>query len=563
MTNTQIYRAVLISDFNLEALARFLSREPGLPHIEAACAPFGQVTATLLDRGLACWSPLPDVVVLWTQPQEAAPSFRRRLEGEAVPTEQILEEVDGFARTLLHAADAARMWLLPAWVMPHPFRASGLRQWMPSGPQRLLHDMQQRLWAQLDGHPGIFPVDTQSWLDIAGQDALDARQFYWTKSPFGAEAYRAASRAIQGALRSFVGQARKLVVTDLDDTLWGGTVGEVGWEGLSLGGHDARGEAFLDVQRVLRAWARQGVLLAIASKNDETVALEALEKHPEMLLRQPDFAAWRIDWNDKAANIAALAAELNLGLDSVVFLDNSAVERARVREALPEVLVPELPELPEQIPGALQRLDCFDTPHTSEEDRARGALYAQESARKTSQDMHVSLEAWLESLELCVTMQTLTSSTLPRAAQLLNKTNQMNLSTRRMSETELMAWAREDGHEFWTARVTDRFGDAGMVGLLGLDCSGAEAQMLDFVLSCRVLGRHVEETLLAAAATRALARGKAVLRAEYRPTPRNHPCLELLERSPMRRVPETGLFQARAELLHAPPRCVRLEWDDA
>ena len=189
---------------------------------------------------------------------------------------------------------------------------------------------------------------------------------------------------MKAALRAVRGQSRKVVICDLDDTLWGGIVGDAGWENLRLGGHDPVGEAFADFQRELKALTRRGIILAMVSKNTEAVALEAIEKHPEMQLRKDDFAAWRINWDDKAQNIADLMEELNLGLDSAVFLDDNPVERARISEALPEVLVPNLPRDKMLFASTLRKLNCFDSATVSSEDRKRAAFYNAERDRRTS-----------------------------------------------------------------------------------------------------------------------------------------------------------------------------------
>lgn len=336
------------------------------------------------------------------------------------------------------------------------------------------------------------------------------------------------------ALRAVRGGSRKLIVVDLDDTLWGGILGDAGWEGLALGGHDPIGEAHQDFQRALKALASRGILLAIASKNDEAVALEAIREHPEMVLRERDFGAWRIDWNDKASNIAAIAEELNLGLQHVVFLDDNPAERGRVRESLPEVLVPEWPKDPQQYVTALATLGCFDTPAITAEDRARGAMYVAERDRQAARRSLPTVGEWLATLELRVSIERLRPATLSRATQLLNKTNQMNLSGRRLTESELDAWASQPEHALWTVAVADRFGDAGLTGLIGVRVNGARAVLEDFVLSCRVFGRQVEEVMLHVATDHAARANAGSFEAVLMPTAKNKPTLEFFaERSGM------------------------------
>src|SRR5439155_12335873 len=280
---------------------------------------------------------------------------------------------------------------------------------------------------------------------------------------------------------------------------WGGIVGDLGWQSIRLGGHDPIGEAFRDFQLGLKILKERGVLLGIVSKNEESTALEAIRSHPEMVLRQDDFAGWRINWEDKAQNIANLAAELNLGLQSVVFLDDNPVERARVREVLPDVLVPELPANPMEFKAALQQLRCFDTPVISSEDQTRTGMYVSERQRRAAQAHISSLDQWLESLQMEVVAEPLSETNLDRATQLFNKTNQMNLSTRRLTKEELWSWSRENGNSMLVFRVSDKFGDYGLVGIASFRLeagSQTDARIVDFILSCRVMGRKVEETML-------------------------------------------------------------------
>ena len=322
-----------------------------------------------------------------------------------------------------------------------------------------------------------------------------------------------------------------MIILDLDDILWGGIVGETGWQGITLGGHDPAGEALVDFQRALKALTRRGILLAIVSKNEESIAIEAIAKHPEMALKMDDFAGWRINWRDKAENIIDLMAELNLGLDSAVFIDDNPVERARVREALPQLFVPEWPLDKRLYTEALLSLDCFDSPSVTEEDRQRARMSAVDRERKESKPQLGDLEEWLATLKTTVRVEELNQANLPRAAQLLNKTNQMNLSTRRMSEADFHAWAREKNRRAWTFRVSDKFGDSGLTGILTIELNGSRARIIDFVLSCRVMGRKIEEAMLFVAIDCARSAGIQEVYANYCQTPKNKPCYAFFQQS--------------------------------
>jgi len=296
-----------------------------------------------------------------------------------------------------------------------------------------------------------------------------------------------------------------------------------------LGGHHHIGEAYADFQHALKSTRNRGILLAIVSKNEEQTALEAIRKHPEMVLRLEDFAGWRINWQDKAQNIIELLTDLNLGPQAAVFIDDSPVERERVKESLPEVLVPDWPEDPLLYPSALLGLRCFDLPSLSREDLARTAMYLTENRRRELKKAAGSLEEWLARLAIRVQVEDLRPANLQRATQLLNKTNQMNLSTRRMSETELMTWSEQEHCRLWTLRVSDKFGDAGLTGIISLEIQDECAHIVDFILSCRVLGRKIEETMLAVAIHHAQELGAEKVNVRYIPTAKNKPCLDFFK----------------------------------
>jgi FkbH-like protein len=276
-----------------------------------------------------------------------------------------------------------------------------------------------------------------------------------------------------------------------------------------------------------------------------------------MVLKMEDISAYRINWRDKASNIVEIVKELNVGLQSVVFIDDNPVERARVREALPEVFVPEWPEDKMQYVPTLLSLRCFDVPSISQEDLERTKMYAQERARGELKAQFTSLDEWLGGLDIRVRFEALGPSNLPRTTQLLNKTNQMNIRTRRLSEAELLAWAREPNHELWAVHVSDKFGDAGLTGILGLEFGSGVASVVDYVLSCRVMGRKVEETLVWAAVERAKQRGVKRVIAPFFPTAKNKPALTFWQGSSGFAYDEAAnTFTWDGSHEYAIPRCI-------
>jgi FkbH-like protein len=512
---------IVVADFTASELALAIERGDALgPSVAADVAPFDQVVQTL--HRLAAPTDTPrDFAFVWTRPERAIASFTRLLAGERVPQEALLADVDAFADLLL-GVRGARFVFVASWALPPSYRGLGMLDLKSGGAARALAAMNLRLAERLDASPTTFLLDATRW-HAAG--SYDPRLWYMGKVGFSPEVLAAAAADVRAALRGARGHARKLVVLDLDDTMWGGIVGDLGWQNLRLGGHDFVGEAFVDFQREVLALSKRGIALAVVSKNEESVALEAIRSHPEMVVREGDLVGWRINWRDKAQNIADLVKELNLGLQSVVFIDDNPIERARVREALPEVFVPDWPEDKTRYVTALRALGCFDVPSLSAEDAQRTRMYMEERKREHLREQVGSLDEWLDTLGTKVQFARLAASNLPRTAQLLNKTNQMNLRTRRLSETELMEWASASHREVWAVTVSDKLGAAGLTGILGLEHEGDRCVVTDYVLSCRVMGRRVEETLLWFATERVRARGASVLEAPYAATAKNKPCL--------------------------------------
>jgi FkbH-like protein len=500
-----------------------------------------------------------DAVVVWIEPERVSAGFARVVAGGTCDIDQVLDEVDSFAAGVADIARRTATVLVASWTLRPPHRAFGMSALRPGvGPTALLLRMNLRLVERLESVRNVVVLDASRWLLDGGAEPFNARLWYMAKIPFASNVYAAAARDVKAALRGVAGEARRLIVLDLDNTLWGGLVGETGWELLRVGGHDPIGEAYVDFQRGLKALAARGALLAVASRNEETRALEALRRHPEMILRPDDFAAMRINWRDKAENIAAILAELNLGASAAVFIDDQPAERARVREALPDVYVPDWPTNPLFYPSALQQLDCFDTPALTGEDRVRSGFYRAEQERSRERVRVNSLENWLESLDLAVRVEPLMPATLPRATQLLNKTNQMNLSTRRLSEPGLQEWSASAQRRVWTFRVSDRFGESGLVGLLSVEADAGVVRIVDFVLSCRVFGRRIEDTMLHHAIDHARSIDALRLVALFIPTERNGPCREFLERSGLAQGSD-GVFSWDIRQPFAAPAHVRIE----
>jgi FkbH-like protein len=515
----------LAGDTTLDPLGRLLESSQETPRLQTSAAPYGQVYQILLDASHPAWTFEPDILVVWTAPQLTLPSLAKLLRFEsgaaAGAYEAALREAEEFAAAVVRAASRTGLVLVPTWVLPSYERWIQTLTWRHSvGPANLLAKANLILAEKFAGRQNIVFLDAGYWHASLGRPAYDPRMYAVAKILYSQNLFEKAAAEIKSVLRGSLGLGKKVIVCDLDNTLWGGVAGDDGPNNIKLGAPDPVGECFHAFQKSLKGLRLRGILLTICSKNEEEFALSVIEEHPAMALRKSDFVAWRINWRDKAENLLALAEELNLGLDSFVFLDDSPQERDQVRQVLPQVYTPDLPVSPSDLAPFLSSMNCFETPSVGTEDFGRTEMYQAERGRK---ELSGDVENWLDSLQIEVRVAPLRRQSLARAAQLLNKTNQFNLSLRRLDEASFWAWAGEPCNAAYTFQVSDRFGDFGLTGLASLSLAGTEARIVDFVMSCRVMGKNVEEALLGYTLAQAQAAGADRILASPVDGPRNGP----------------------------------------
>jgi FkbH-like protein len=379
---------------------------------------------------------------------------------------------------------------------------------------------------------GVLLVDVARRSQFDGLDAwYDVTRWLQAKQEIAPRAAPLFGELVARAIAVRLGMARKCLVLDLDNTLWGGVIGEEGVEGIVLGQGSASGEAHLQLQHYARELGERGVLLAVCSKNETTIAESAFQNHPEMVLRRSDFASFVANWNDKADNLRKIAKELNIGLDSLVFVDDNPAERARIREALPMVAVPEMPQDPAHYVRVLAEAGYFDAACLTAEDLGRAAQYAANAERETLREQYDSLEDFLRGLEMSVTYGAFEPGDLPRIAQLINKTNQFNTTTKRYSLQEVTTIASAPENITLQFRLLDRLGDNGLVSTMIIFPVGNDVFEIDnWVMSCRVFGRDLEYEAMNAAVDAVRDRGGRHLTAAYIPTAKNGVIKDLFSR---------------------------------
>ena len=481
-------------------------------------AEFDAIQQETLDRGGPLFRHTPKAVILFNCVQKLEERYA-------------LSTHDGFVRQVVD--EMLEVWdrLLAGGVetvLQHNFCLPMFRpfgNFTVAGRHSLL-DMAMRINAALteraQANGAVRLVDTEGQAAFFGKRQwLDERLWCQAKQALSPRFLPPLAKSVSDIIAERMGRSVKCIVLDLDNTLWGGILGDVGYDGIEVGEVSNIGLVYQRFQNALLQLKERGVILAICSKNDEADVRRVLREHPDMVLRESDFVKISANFGDKASNIREIQAALNISLDSMVFIDDSAFERDFVRTALPELQVPEMPEDPADFVAALTMWNLFETGSSSAEDGARTAFYQANVTRQALQEKASDLPAYLRALGMVADIRPFDGFTAPRAYQLFQRSNQFNLTTIRYSEAELKAIAQDPGCDTFTLRLHDRLGDNGIVAAVVARAAGETLRVDSWVMSCRVLGRRVEEATLDILAGLARARGCRRLTGEYRATAKN------------------------------------------
>ena len=421
------------------------------------------------------------------------------------------------------AADEARFWadlwptnspVVQLTFDPPPTRAlSEGDGFLPGGRLCHVRAVNRHLAALAPANVAL--VDTEALVAEIGPDWHSPRTYALCKQPFGTKAAATLAEALAAEAAGLLGKARKVLVLDLDNTIWGGTVGDVGTGGLILGMESAEAEAFVNIQLYAKALARRGVILAVCSKNDEGIARRAFDTHSAMILRSEDIASFVANFDDKATNLRRIAGDLNVGLDSMVFVDDNPIERAWVKDQLPEVLVIDLPAEPADYVTAIERARCFPMQRLTREDLTRTQSYAARSSLHDAASHAGDMDAFLAGLDPQAIWSRAPGDEADRIVQLLGKTNQFRISGRARGANELVA------HEMVAISLSDRMQQYGIVAVVLLDRTASEISIVQWVMSCRVFGRRLEHATIEVLRGIARGAGCTVISLLFEPSTKN------------------------------------------
>lgn len=525
-------RVALLATFTISPLVPFLKVEAARQGFAADVyvGPFDGTQQELLSPTSQCVQHRPDVVFVAQLLEDLCPPLTRDfLALSARDVDGYIDEVISkivASLTAFRQVSAARM-VMHNFALPQ-VPLLGIHEPMSAASQTdAIWRLNRRLVEAVGTIPDAFVMDFNAAAAFVGhRQWYDDKMLHLARTPLSAQALPVLARRHATFLRALLSSPRKCLVLDLDDTLWGGVVAERGLEGIDLG-FTFPGNVYRAFQTFLLQLHRRGVLLAISSKNNRADVDDVFDRHPDMVLAREHFSAVRINWRPKPENLAEIAAELNIGLDSLVFFDDNPAECALMRQSLPQVLTLQAPADATKSPQVLIDSAAFERVSLTQEDLQRGAMYQQQTRRQQARAAG-TLDDFLRGLEMTATIRPLDQFAFPRVLDLLHKTNQFNLTTRRYSATELTAMAADPAHAVFSLQLADRFGDNGIVGVAIMRVVERVAQLDSLLLSCRVIGRTAETALLAFVAEWARKQGALVLEGEFVPTPKNAPAADFL-----------------------------------
>jgi FkbH-like protein len=527
--------------------------------LKAALSGFDSYVLDLSDPGSDLYAGDPDVTLCLLDPQvvlDELPTPWRPSDVERVLGEKLalLEQL-----TARHAATARGALVLNTLPLPRALTAQLVDHRSRSAVCALWHEANARLLRLPESTAQLTVLDVTPWL-AAGVPAADSRLSVYAKAHLSSELLAQYAREAGHLVRHLTGRTKKVLAVDLDETLWGGVLGEMGPDGIEVA-DSHRGEAFAAFQRVVAQIASQGVLLAAVSKNDLEPVREVLASHPRMTLRESDFVRVIANWAPKPGNLKELAEELNLGVDSFVFTDDSAFECGLMRHDLPEVAVVPLSGDPALHVEALLADGWFDSLSLTSDDRDRPARYREEFARKDFLQSLDSVDDYLSGLGVEVRLYEAEPADIARLSQITLRTNQFNMTTVRLQEQDVRRLADDPSAQVLAIRSADRFGDNGLVGAVFTSRAGSVTRIDNFLLSCRVFSRGIEQTCLAAVVGRAWDQGSTEVVASYRRSPKNGKVADFYPRAGFTAVEGDGTtttFRHDLATLPEPARHVRL-----
>lgn len=518
----------LFSDINLDYLKKILVSSSHYIIDEVHTSEVNQFYQSFLDDNNLIKTKS-EYLFIWPSPETISPTYQKIKNSDENIHLNLENEIYEYVSRIKVLATKYEYVLVPLmhdFFKPMTFGISDMQ--LDTGVGYCIYKMNSLLIETLKNENNIYLLDSDKWFKNSNKWD-DQKLWLRAKIPFSIDFMKIIADEIYASILTIKGKQKKIIVLDLDNTLWGGIVGDDGWENIKIGGHDYIGEAFLEFQKNLKVLKNRGILLAIASKNEATIVKKAFENNNYMLLRYNDFIAKKIDWNDKTDNIIEISKNVNLGLDSFVFIDDSPYERERVKNELPEVYVPDFPEDPSLLSNWLKNLNCFNSIKLTKEDLNRNKAMNVEMKKIELKNTSSNFEEWLESLKIEINIQPISSVDFDRAIQLINKTNQMNLKTNRYSPKEFREIVDNPGILSLSVKIKDRLSTEELMGIIILEKDNKIIKLNDFILSCRAFGKNIESTMLGVVYIISIKLDLSIKKIDIKKTEKNLVCQKFFE----------------------------------
>ncbi|MDO8510932.1 MAG: HAD-IIIC family phosphatase [Nanoarchaeota archaeon] len=529
-------KVAFLSNFTINGLPEILkvkSHQESI-WIDYYNAPYNQYIQEILNPASGLYKKEPDLIFLLLDVEPFLGEFfffpyRYSIEQRKDLVKEKIKEIEDFL-TILQERSKAKI-VINEFLVPAYSSRGILESKQEYGLTESIHKINEQLRDICKNNGRLFTFPLNSFCSHQKSNPLsEPKIYYLTDMKFSTDGLIDLASEYLSYIYPLASKSKKCLVLDLDNTLWGGVVGEDGPEGLKLG-PDKEGRPFLDFQKLLLDLFERGIILAINSKNNYEDAMEVIRNHKYMLLREDHFACIKINWQDKATNMKEIAKELEIGLDSLVFLDDDSTNQALIRELVPEVTVIDLPKDVSLYPSIIKNLKFFNLFHITPEDVKRGKMYVDQKKRSLLESEMKDLNTFIKQLQVKVMVRSADESTLDRITQLTQKTNQFNLTTKRYQEEEIYELFKSADHLIKSITVEDKFGDYGTTGVVIVkkDADKRCWHIDTFLLSCRVLGKTVEFALMEDLIKRAKMEGIENIKGHFIPTKKNKPAENFLE----------------------------------
>ncbi len=490
-------------------------------------ADYNQIDAQLLDPTAEVYSYKPDEIIIWLSSEKLYEDFLEESLSERKNfADNVLAKIENYWNLIIQNSSARIIQINFTEVDDKVLGQYSCK--IASTFTYQIRKLNYLLQEASSNNNRVFPVDIMAvQIDVGRDQFFDSKLYYNAKMSVGMAALPYVAAAVIDVVKSMIGKIKKCIILDLDNTLWGGIIGDDGLGGIEIG-ELGKGHVFSALQKWLKQLKEYGIILAVCSKNEEAAAKEPFEKHEEMILRLEDISIFVANWNDKASNIKVIQESLNIGLDSIVFLDDNPFERNLVKEKYPEIEVPELPVDPALWLSFLQHQNYFDTASYTGEGSDRTKLYQAEYERRRLQQSFDSIDDYLQSLEMIGEAKSFEKLKFARIAQLTQRSNQFNLRTVRYTEDEIQRIAEDNRYITLYFNLKDKYGDHGLVSVVIMEKKSEDVLFVDtWLMSCRVLKRGMEEFIINNVIQKAKNNGFKKILAEYIPTPKNNMVKEI------------------------------------